>query len=183
MLVLGAQQSNPAIHIHVSILLQTPLPYRLLNFLIFIWQYQQLCRWCVVVSSCPFTLSCYQMVTICPHLPIWIEELTSLLIQNINDFCLNWPGFKAKAFLLFLYQNGFSIKEITITWVFMVAQTVKNPPAMRETWVWSLGWKDSWRKNGYPLQYSCLENPMGRGAWWATVHGVAKNQTWIWFLY
>ena len=28
-----------------------------------------------------------------------------------------------------------------------------------------------------PLQYSCLENPMGRGAWWATVHGVAKNQT------
>ena len=26
--------------------------------------------------------------------------------------------------------------------------------------------------NGYPLQYSCLENPMGRGAWWATVHGV-----------
>ena len=29
--------------------------------------------------------------------------------------------------------------------------------------------------NGYPLQYSCLENPMGRGAWWATVHGVAKE--------
>ena len=28
--------------------------------------------------------------------------------------------------------------------------------------------------NGNPLQYSCLENPMGRGAWWATVHGVAK---------
>ena len=29
--------------------------------------------------------------------------------------------------------------------------------------------------NGYPLQYSCLENPMGRGAWWATVHRVAKS--------
>ena len=29
--------------------------------------------------------------------------------------------------------------------------------------------------NGNPLQYSCPENPMGRGAWWATVHGVAKN--------
>ena len=28
-----------------------------------------------------------------------------------------------------------------------------------------------------PFQYSCLENPMGRGAWWATVHGVAKSQT------
>ena len=29
---------------------------------------------------------------------------------------------------------------------------------------------------GNPLQYSCLENPMGRGAWWATVHGIAKSQ-------
>ena len=31
--------------------------------------------------------------------------------------------------------------------------------------------------NGTPLQYSCLENPMDGGAWWAAVHGVAKRQT------
>ena len=31
-------------------------------------------------------------------------------------------------------------------------------------------------RNGNPLQYSCLENPMDRGAWWATVHRVAKSQ-------
>ena len=31
--------------------------------------------------------------------------------------------------------------------------------------------------NGTPLQYSCLENPMDRGAWWAAVHGVSKSQT------
>ena len=31
--------------------------------------------------------------------------------------------------------------------------------------------------NGTPLQYSCLENPMDRGAWWAAVHGVVKRQT------
>ena len=31
--------------------------------------------------------------------------------------------------------------------------------------------------NGNPLQYSCLENPMDAGAWWATVHGVTKSQT------
>ena len=30
--------------------------------------------------------------------------------------------------------------------------------------------------HGNPLQYSCLENPIDRGAWWATVHGVAKSQ-------
>ena len=32
-------------------------------------------------------------------------------------------------------------------------------------------------RHSNPLQYSCLENPMGRGAWWATVHRVAKSQT------
>ena len=31
--------------------------------------------------------------------------------------------------------------------------------------------------HGNPLQYSCLENPMDRGAWWATVHRVAKSRT------
>ena len=31
--------------------------------------------------------------------------------------------------------------------------------------------------NGSPLQYSCLENPMDRGAWWAAVHGVTKSRT------
>ena len=32
-------------------------------------------------------------------------------------------------------------------------------------------------EQGHPLQYSCLENPMDRGAWWATVHRVTKSQT------
>ena len=34
--------------------------------------------------------------------------------------------------------------------------------------------------SGYPLQYSCLENPMDRGAWWATIHGVIKSPTQLW---
>ena len=33
------------------------------------------------------------------------------------------------------------------------------------------------KRNGNPLQNSCLENPMDGGAWWAAVHGVAKSQT------
>ena len=33
--------------------------------------------------------------------------------------------------------------------------------------------------NGTPLQYSCLENPMDGGAWWAAAHGIAKSQTWL----
>ena len=50
---------------------------------------------------------------------------------------------------------------------------VKNLPAMRETWVQSLGLEGS----GNPLQYSRLENSVDRGTWWITVHGVPKNWT------
>ena len=46
--------------------------------------------------------------------------------------------------------------------------------------VWSLGREDPLEEGmANPLQYSCLENPKDRGAWWATVHGVAKSQTWL----
>ena len=38
---------------------------------------------------------------------------------------------------------------------------------------------DSGEGDGTPLQYSCLENPMDGGAWWAAVHGVAKSRTWL----
>ena len=61
---------------------------------------------------------------------------------------------------------------------FLVAQMVKNSPA-------SVGDSGSIPRlgsfpgegEGYILQYSCLENHMDRGAWWATVHGIPKSQT------
>ena len=54
------------------------------------------------------------------------------------------------------------------------AQMVKNLPTVWETRVQSLGREDPLAN---PLQYSCLENPMDRGAWWATARGVAKGRT------
>ena len=56
---------------------------------------------------------------------------------------------------------------------------VKNLLAVQETQVQSLGRKDSLEKGmaGNPLQYSCLENSMNRGASRAAVHGVAESQT------
>ena len=55
---------------------------------------------------------------------------------------------------------------------------VKNLPVMQETQVQSLGWEDSpGEGNGNPPQYSCLGNPMDRGAWRAIVHGVTKIWT------
>ena len=49
-----------------------------------------------------------------------------------------------------------------------------------ETWVRSMGREDPpGEEPGNPLQYSCLKGPMDRGAWWGTVHGVEKDQTWL----
>ena len=55
----------------------------------------------------------------------------------------------------------------------LVDQTVKNPPAMQETWLQSLGLgRSSGEGNGYLLQYFCLENSMD-----CIVHGAAKSRT------
>ena len=58
---------------------------------------------------------------------------------------------------------------------------VKNLPAVQETWVWFLGWKDPLEgmTSHSDTQYSCLGNFMDKGSWQATVRGVAKSQTWL----
>ena len=60
----------------------------------------------------------------------------------------------------------------------LVVQTVKNLPAMRETWVRSLVWEDP-LEEGMAARFSILawKIPVDRGAWRATVQGVAKSQT------
>ena len=60
----------------------------------------------------------------------------------------------------------------------LVAQMVKNPPAMRETWVPSLGWEDP-LEEGLATYSRILvwRIPVDREAWWITVHGVSKSWT------
>ena len=70
---------------------------------------------------------------------------------------------------------GYSLQY---SWASLMAQLVKNLPAMRETWVRSLGWEDPLEKG--KTTYSSIlawRIPMDRGTWWATVHGVTKSQT------
>ena len=65
-----------------------------------------------------------------------------------------------------------------LIWASLVTQMVKNPPAMWETWVRSLGWEDP-LEEGMETHSSILawRIPIDRGAWRATVHGVKKSQT------
>ena len=63
------------------------------------------------------------------------------------------------------------------SWASLMAQMVKNPTAMQETWVRSLGWEDP-LEDGMATHSSILawRIPMDRGAWQATVHGVTKSR-------
>jgi len=64
------------------------------------------------------------------------------------------------------------------SWASLVALLVKNPPAIRETWVQSLVWEDP-LEEGMETHFSILtwRIPMDREAWWATVQGVTKSRT------
>jgi len=58
----------------------------------------------------------------------------------------------------------------------LVGSAVKNLPASAEdVGLISESGSSPGEGNGNPIQYSCLGNPMDRGAWWATVHGVVKE--------
>ena len=66
-------------------------------------------------------------------------------------------------------------------WASQAVLVMKNPPAnagdTRDVVSIPGSERSPGEGNGYPLQYSCLENPMDRGAWQATVHRVAKSWT------
>ena len=64
---------------------------------------------------------------------------------------------------------------------FQVVLVVKNPPAnegaTRDAGTIPGSGRSPGGGNGNPIQYSCLENPVGRGTWWPTAHRVTKNRT------
>ena len=64
--------------------------------------------------------------------------------------------------------------------VSQVVLGVKNPPTSARDVGSVPGWgRSPGGGHGNPLQYSCLENPLDREAWWATVHGVTKSRIWL----
>ena len=66
------------------------------------------------------------------------------------------------------------------SWSCLVAQMVKNPPAMWENWLQSVGWEDLLEESmATHLQYSCWKIPMDWGAWWATVYEFTVTHDWV----
>ena len=102
-------------------------------------------------------------------------------------FTFTFPGSSASkepaCNAIWIPESGTSPGEgisypLQYSWASLVAQSVKNPPAVQETWVQSLGWKEP-LEEGMATHSSVLawRIPLDRGAWWAIVHGVSKSQT------
>ena len=78
-------------------------------------------------------------------------------------------------------DSNSNFKGIEIVGASQVVLVAKNPPAnagnIRDVGSVSRLGRSPVGRHGNPFQYSCLENPMDRGTWWATVHRVATSQT------
>ena len=80
--------------------------------------------------------------------------------------------------LVSIYHICTSLNSLLLTLNSLVAQLVKNLPAMQETWVQFPGLgRYPGEGNGNSLQHSCLEDPMDRGTWPVVVHEVTKSLT------
>ena len=91
-----------------------------------------------------------------------------LLLELLSCPLRNWVFFKVN-----LIDKG----QFSVSWASLVTQMVKNLPTMQETRVWSLCREDPLEEEMATHSSSCLENPMDRGAWQATIHRDAQNQT------
>ena len=98
-------------------------------------------------------------------------------VKNKTNKKLKSETVKANMMQLFVYLNKYFGAHTMGLWGFPGSSAGKESACN----LGDLGSKPGWgrspvRGHGNPLQYSCLENSMDRGAWWATVHGVTKSQ-------
>ena len=126
-----------------------------------------------VLRAEPLLCACY----------VWDLLGYNVSLRTISHFQIRRPRLREVQWLL--QQAGtepgsktflFIAESHALSRASLVAKTVKTLPVMWETQVQSLGREDSLERGmATPLQYSCLENPMDRGAWRSAVHGVAES--------
>ena len=98
----------------------------------------------------------------------WIEEPGGLQSMGSQRVSHNWV------------TNTFTLSH-SVHWVGLPCSSIGKESACNARDPGSIpGLERSLGEgNGYTLQYSCLENPLNRGAWWASVHDVTKSRTWL----
>ena len=103
--------------------------------------------------------------------------IKSILVRGLSKAEIVCHVFQLSVFLSSLFNLVCGQRTFQVTVV------VKNPPAgagdTRDTGSIPGSGRSPGIGSGNPLQYSCLENSMDRGAWWATVHGAAESWTWL----
>ena len=120
----------------------------------------------------------------------WKWKVKVKLLSRVRPSATPWTAaFQAppsKGFSRQEYRSGLPVpspaarlsKCLIQKWISLVVQMVRNLPGMQETGLIPGLGRSPGEGNSYPLQCSCLGNPMDRGAWWITVRGVAKSWTW-----
>ena len=134
------------------------------------------------------TLAICQSTSVASHCfenkyQIFIMILRPCMIWPLPTFpTLFWttPSPEPRMFpshLAFSYYRAFEHVAAT-TWEYLYL-SLHLDSLVAQSKIWSLGWEDPQEKGmaGYPLQYSCLENPMDRRAWQAALHRVTENWT------
>ena len=99
-------------------------------------------------------------------------------LKRGSNFLFSVPIYLANGFILLTYStNSFLALAYRYTIASLVAQMVESACNVGDQGSIPASGRSPGEGNGNPLQYSCLENPMNRGAWRATAHGVTQSRT------
>ena len=106
------------------------------------------------------------------ELPCFVSHLRVPVLHYMISVVIGKPLFHMLSFsFFFLLVSRGEVRD------FPGDPMVKNLPRNARDSDLVPGQVDGWRRQWHPIQYSCLENPVDGGAWWAAVHGIATSWT------